>query len=73
MTTSVTVTPLQPPFEGEGTIHRFRFAEDDRELVVDKTDGDKILAMLDSSPIDRIVKLEAAEDGVRIHVSVLPN
>jgi hypothetical protein len=64
-----TVTPLQPPFEGD--VMFFSFAEAGmKELAVSKSDGEKIRTLLGGEPEGRTIVLSAAP-GEKIRIDVM--
>ena len=61
----VLVTPLQPPFYGPYEVFEF---SDCKPLAVSIGDGQRIRDMLGTNQRQRLVRLEAADDKVRIRI-----
>lgn len=69
MSTSVAVTPLQPPFSKGVAI--YTFTDDPIPLAISAEDDQRVTAMLGGGTLEgRSVVLEAHEDGERVWVHV---
>jgi hypothetical protein len=71
MTAFVEVKPLAPPFSG--TVFFMSFEKYDKELALSPEDHAKVTDLLGSNPVDRVVELSGADDGVHVRIAVIPS
>jgi len=73
--TSVLVTPLAPPFSGKVAFVDFEPRDDGtaKTLAVSMRDYDKLTALFANQMMGRALVMEAAKDGKRIRISVVPS